>query len=85
MHLVILLLELYLLGFLIHPVNIHEDIDELFADVIHHLHSCGLGLLLEELSHIERPHWDGQAAIGPIVVTVVFVSTGYIASSTNNM
>jgi len=85
MYLVSLLLGLYLLRFLVHPVNIHEDIDELFADVIHHLHGCGLGLFLEELSHIERPHWDGQAAIGPIAVTVVFVSTSYIASGTNNM
>ena len=85
MYLVILLLGLYLLGFLIHPVNIHEDIDELFADVIHHLHSCVLGLLLEELSHIERPHWDGQAVIGVTAVTIVFVSTSYIAPCRNNM
>jgi len=43
----------YLLGFLIHPVNIHENVDELLADVLHHLHGLGFGLLLKELAHVE--------------------------------
>jgi hypothetical protein len=51
-----------LLSFVIHPLNVLQNLDEFGSDVLNHGLGVLFSLLLEVLFHVKRTHRDAQAA-----------------------